>query len=428
MALAPPVHMNRLVRLHSIAVLRDQLVCRSQNMRRRAEILQQIIGLGLIIVFEFPDVGDVRTAKRVNVLVVVAHSQNRKLRLGFLAAAIRKGRDQFVLLLIDVLILVDQHVTIARQQSLADFVLLHARDGHFAAEHPGGRRDQFGQLPSVFDVVAVSIGKGNAGQPSGQCVVGQYRHSRTGPADQLPQSAFQLEGGQPVEAQHQNTARRHTQDTDQVRNAMDDDACLAGAGTGQDQHVSIDPCGHNRLLDGMVQLIDDPLVRLMRYGSLDHVLAVAKIGSQEITALIGKIRKHQLQAVSDRLDAATGVFVHHMDLEDLFLVVSRQRLEIALRVASALAFGRQTDSHGLPKDGQPPFQDDRALFVQVHQATINGRQSVLDPAAEVKIGFDGTGQVVAGKFDEYVRRRLGSGRHPVQNGPQDDIRHVSPFF
>ena len=108
--------------------------------------------------------------------------------------------------------------------------------------------------------------------------------------------------------------------------------------------------------------------------------------------------------------------------------MSRQWLEVAFCIASALIFGRQPDGHGLPKDGQPAFQDDRALFMQVHQATIDGRQSVLDPAAEVEIGFHGTGQVVAGEFDQHVRRGRRAGGHPVQDGLQDDIRHVAPFF
>ena len=94
-------------------------------------------------------------------------------------------------------------------------------------------------------------------------MIGEHRDPRPCGADQFAEPAFQLDGGQPVKAQDQNLLRRDPQDVDQEGHAMHDHPRLARAGTGQDQGVLVGGGRDDGLLLRMLQIVDDPLVRLV---------------------------------------------------------------------------------------------------------------------------------------------------------------------
>ena len=209
---------------------------------------------------------------------------------------------------------------------------------------------------------------------------------------------------------------------------MHDHPRLARTGTGQDQGVLVGGRRDDRLLFRMLQIVDDPLVRFDGDRPVEHFQAVAKVLVQEIGPRLAEVRQHQLQPVLDRLDAAAGVLVHHVDLQDPLLVVRFQRREVSFGVAAALGFGQQADRHGLAEDRQAVLQDDRTLLVQIHQAAVHGGQHVFDLSPQGQVGFHGAGQVLAAEFHQQIGRRLGACRNLGQDGLQHDRRHVAAFL
>ena len=240
-------------------------------------------------------------------------------------------------------------------------------------------------------------------------MVGQHGDAARRGADQFAQPAFQLNRRQAVETQHQDALRRHPPNAHQVRHAVDDRPRLARSRPGQDQRVFVLGAGHDRLLHRVPQIVHDPAIGFLANRARDQILTVAEETLDELGARQLEIGQDQLQPFLDRLQAAPRVFDHHVDLQDLFLVVLVQRDKVALGIAAALGVGLQADGHRLAKHRQPVLQDDHLLFVQVHQAALDGGQRVFDLIPQRQIRLDGTRQVLQGELNQPVagRRRIG---------------------
>ena len=93
----------------------DDVVC-------RAVVLHQELDPRIVVLAKALDECDVGVAKGVDVLVVVPDRHERELHIAIGERSAGERRHQPILQLVDILIFVDEHVTVAAQQPLAQLV------------------------------------------------------------------------------------------------------------------------------------------------------------------------------------------------------------------------------------------------------------------------------------------------------------------
>ncbi len=109
-----PIYANRLLLLHPILIVLNQLVGGGDDVRAGTVIFHQVMHLGLVIVFKLANKTDISATKLVDILVVITYRQDAQLTVIILGAP-GDGRNQLVLLGINILVFIDQDKAVTRQ-------------------------------------------------------------------------------------------------------------------------------------------------------------------------------------------------------------------------------------------------------------------------------------------------------------------------
>ena len=171
------------------------------------------------------------------------------------------GGDQFILVRSDVLILVDQDPAVSLDQRVA------LRLGLIAGEPIAPQqRDRLLEDLVEFSLRDVSglPGEARPDQAHGQPVTGRHRNPTGILAEKIEQAPPDLRRSVTVVDQREDALRVLPADPDQIRDAMHEDARLAGARAGQHEHAGLlAVVGHDPGLIGVAQGFDD---RAPRFG------------------------------------------------------------------------------------------------------------------------------------------------------------------
>ncbi|EXI81691.1 MAG: hypothetical protein AW10_00998 [Candidatus Accumulibacter appositus] len=167
----------------------DELIGGGDDMGGGAIVFDEILDGRLIVLLEAMDEAVAGAAEGIDVLIVVADGKDRQAGILVLGLAAGEGADQCVLALVDVLVLVDQNVAIAGEQSLAQFVAFAidaARRGLPLQQGDSLVEDLVETLSCGF--VSAVLGQGGetrAGQTKGQGMVGEHGHRAGFAADEI---------------------------------------------------------------------------------------------------------------------------------------------------------------------------------------------------------------------------------------------------
>ena len=230
-----------------------------------------------------------------------------------------------------------------------------------------------------------------------------------------------------VEADDQDALRRGPEHADEVGAAVDHHPGLAGTRAGEHQHVGFIACGNHLHLDRVAEILHDPLVGGFARRPFEHLFSSRKVSLDEGRLIHGEIGQHQLERPAHGPQPEPRVFVHDMDLEGPFPIVLRQGFVIGVGVTASGLLRQDADAHGLAKDGQPLLEDDRLLFVQEHQAAVDGGQRVLD-LGKKEVRPERVGQVVGGKAHQQFGTRRLLGRDAREQGFEQESRNAPSFF
>ena len=149
-----PVDSNGMPGLHSVPCRLDQRIRRRDDVSGGTVVRGQEGGLRPVVRFESPDELHRGAVERIDVLVVVAHREDRELAIPVLQGPAGQRRDQLVLVRVDVLVLVHQDPAKAREEPLALLVrflrdqTLPAQQGHRLLHHLAERLAVGGVPPS----------------------------------------------------------------------------------------------------------------------------------------------------------------------------------------------------------------------------------------------------------------------------------------
>lgn len=105
--------------LHSVASRGNYAIGGINDMPSRPVVVGQELRLGFVIGLELADETDRGASESINVLVIVAHSEEAQAQVRIIQGSTSNSGDQGVFLWSDVLILIDQDPTIALDQCVA---------------------------------------------------------------------------------------------------------------------------------------------------------------------------------------------------------------------------------------------------------------------------------------------------------------------
>ena len=138
---------------------------------------------------------------------------------------------------------------------------------------------------------------------------------------------------------------------------------LPDPGTGEHQHVGLlAVVGDDALLHRVLEVLDDGLPRGGRGLPVDLPVPFGQPAAQELLLLEGKVVHRQPGRLGDGLQPALRELHHHVDLQDLSLVVKRQGLEVGVGEAPPVSL--QTDPHGRAEHRQTFVEPDNVEFMQ----------------------------------------------------------------
>jgi hypothetical protein len=170
---------------------------------------------------------------------------------------------------------------------------------------------------------------------------------------------------------------------------MDEDARLARAGAGEDQHIGVLAIvGDDTLLHRVGQRLDDLAPGLRRRLPRQFLLPVGQPALHEGVARQAEIVERQAQGIGHRLQAALHVLGHDVNLHHLFVVMQLQRREVGL-AELPLPVGVEADGHRRAENRQPLVEADHFLFVQPEQRAVEQPRGLPDLRLEQQVGFDG---------------------------------------
>ena len=255
------VDVDRTLGLHPLLRrFNDGIGCRD-DVGRGAVVCRQVAGPGIVIFFKPADELHRSALEGIDVLVVVSHGKEGEFAGVLVQAAPGQGRDQLVLIGINILVLVNQDPAETRQQLLPPPVgLLHQQilppqHVHCATDHLL-ERCVVGWMVGTFQPPTET----GACQPHGQPMAGEDGDAPGVGAKQRLQAAPDLDSSMTVVGQGHNAAGVFPSYADQVGDSVDQHPRLAGAGAGQHQHVGLlAVVGDNTLLIRILQVLNDGL-------------------------------------------------------------------------------------------------------------------------------------------------------------------------
>ena len=241
--------------LHPFVGRVDDGVGRGDDVRRGAVIVRQKNGFGPVVRLETPDELHRGAGEPIDVLIVVPHGEQAEFVVFVGEGAACQRRDQCVLSGADVLIFVHEDPAEPRQQTCPVFVRIVWRQP-FPTQQVHGLAQH-----RVERIVVRPLGAATetgADQAHGEPVARQDRDALGVVADQSGETAAYLDRGVPVVGQRDDTARLFAAHAYQVGDPVHQHPRLARAGAGQHQDVRPFPVvGHDALLDGVPQILDD---------------------------------------------------------------------------------------------------------------------------------------------------------------------------
>ena len=345
--------------LHPFAGRIDDRVGRGDDVRRGAVIVRQKDGFGPVVRLETSDELHRGAGEPIDVLIVVPHGEQAEFVVFVGEGAARQRRDQGVLFGADVLIFVHEDPAEPRQQTCPVLVRIVRRQP-FAAQHIHGLAQH-----RVERIVVQPLGAAaetGADQAHGESVTRQDRDALGVVADQGGETAADLGRGVPVVGQRDDAAWLFAAHPHQVGDPVHQHPRLARTGAGQYQDVRPLPVvGHDALLDGVPQILDDVPPRCGR-GLAGEVPAVRQPAAQEVFLLQAEIVHRQTVRFSRVLQAALRILGHDVNLSHLILVMKFERLEV--RGAEVAPLPTQADGHGRAEHRQPLVQTNDLLVVQ----------------------------------------------------------------
>ena len=189
--------------LHPVHVGRDQLVGCFDDVARRAVVLHEVMDLRVVILLKFPDEPHVRAAERVDVLVIIAHGQDRQPQVGVVERPARNRADHVVLRRVDILVFVHQNKLEPGEKSISHLIRLEPSRALLALEQLGRVLDQRIEVDFVRCLPRVGI----AQQAHREPVVGGDRHATRIVPNELGQPPAQFDCRVPVKTAHQDALR-----------------------------------------------------------------------------------------------------------------------------------------------------------------------------------------------------------------------------
>ena len=166
-----------MVGLHPVRGPLNDTAGRFNYVVRGAIVLHQVSGLCPVLGLEPVDVLGGRSAEGVDVLVVVAHGQDAQFLVGFIPGAAGQRRDQVVLLLLNVLVLVHQDPPESGHDAVPLLVGLRTV-GALALQNSGGLDEnvveEVGLCPAAGWHSLLAAREGPAGDAHGKGVAGHH--------------------------------------------------------------------------------------------------------------------------------------------------------------------------------------------------------------------------------------------------------------
>ena len=241
--------------LHALRGGRDHHVGRIDDVGGRAVVLDQVDRARGIVRLEAPDERDRRPLEGVDVLVVVADRKQAEAAVLVFGGPPCDGGDQLVLVRSDVLVLVHQDPAVSLDQRVAPRLGLVGGDSVAPQQSDCLLEDP---VELLLRNVSGLPGKARPDQAHGQPVTGGHRHAARILTEQIKQAPPDLRGGVAVVDQRQDAVGVLPPDTDEIGDAVHEDARLAGTGAGQHEDTRLFPVvGHDPGLVGVAQGFDD---------------------------------------------------------------------------------------------------------------------------------------------------------------------------
>ena len=119
----------------------------------------------------------------------------------------------------------------------------------------------------------------------------------------------------------------------------------------------------------------------------DLLVPAGQPAVQERLFLQREVVRRQTQRVSHGGEAALGELHHHVDLQNLPLVVERQGFEVRVGEAAPLPL-LQADGHGGAEHGETLVEANDLLLVQPQKRTVYQLVGVPDLALQDQVGLD----------------------------------------
>lgn len=215
----------------------------------------------LVVVGEPADELDRGAGEGVDVLIIVADSEQVEPAVLVAALAAGQGRDQGVLGGADVLVFVDEDPAEAGQQAVALHIGVLRRQAAPFEQRRGFAENRV----EVVVALRLPLGKTGTDQAHGQRVAGEHGDAEGVVADQFAQAVADFQRGMAVVGQRHDGPRVLAADADEVGNAMHQHPRLARSWAGEHQRVGVFPVvGDDGALVGLCQCFDDAFPGLRR--------------------------------------------------------------------------------------------------------------------------------------------------------------------
>jgi hypothetical protein len=415
-----------LVGFHAVRVEGDELVGGFDDVGGGAVVFDEVMEVGLVVLLEASDELHVGAAEGVDILVIIADGEDGEFEFGVFEGAAGDGADEFVLVVVDILVFVDEDELESGEEAVAEFIGFGAWGAGLSAEEGGGFGDELVEVG--FGGGVWGGGEGFAEEAEGEAVVGEDGDVAGVVTDELGEAFTEFGSGGAVEAADEDGAWGGALDAEEVGAAVDDRAGFTGAGAGEDEEVFVGGGGDDLDLVWVLEAGDDGFEGCGGGGVLEEGEFLFEVALGEFFFLEGEVSEDEVEGLGHLLEGLSGVFAHDVDLEDAFFVVVLEGLVVAGLVACAFGVGLEADGHGGAEDGEALLESDDALFMEEHEGAFDGGGGVAEFDAEVFVFFDGEEEFFEREVDEGVFTRRGFGGDFIEEGMGDDGGDLASAF